>query len=86
MLKKSYNILNNGKNTLIAINVINKKIKDKVSFSRDDNDLILKINGKSEYCYLNLPYSVWHDINNNSCFIVEFGPLGAIAEYDVILD
>lgn len=42
MLKKSYNILNNGKNTLIAINVINKKIKDKVSFSRDDNDLILK--------------------------------------------
>ena len=86
MLKKSYTILNNGKSTLITINVIDKKIKDKVSFSRSDNNLILKINGKSEYCYSNLPYSVWHDINDNRCFIVEFGPLGAIAEHDVILD
>ncbi len=85
MLNKSYNVLNNGKNTLIAINVINKKNNDKVTFSRRDNNLIIKINGKSEYCYSNLPYSVWNDINNNRCFLVEFGPLGAIEEYDLIL-
>jgi len=86
MLNKSYSILNNGKTTLIAINVIDKKKSDKISFSRRDNNLIIKINGKSEYCYSNLPYSVWGDINNNRCFIVEFGPLGAIEEYDIILN
>lgn len=86
MLKKSYTILNNGKNTLIAINVINKQSQDKISFSRSDNNLIIKINGNSEYCYSNLPYSVWYDINNNNCFIVEFGPFGAVEEHNIVLN
>lgn len=85
MINKSYSVLDNGNEVMLTVNVLDIKSDTVLCFERDDNHLLVRYKGKAIARYKNISYNVWDKINSGKCFLVEFGPLGAVKEHDVIL-
>lgn len=85
MINKSYSVLSNGNEMMLTVNVLDIKSDMPLCFERDDNHLLVRYKGKAIARYKDLSYDVWDSINSGQCFLVEFGPLGAVKEHDVVL-
>jgi len=85
MINKSYSIIDNGTDIMLTVNVLDINSNSPLCFERDDNHLLVRSKGKAIARYKDISYNVWERINSGHCFLVEFGPLGAVKEHDIIL-
>lgn len=86
---RSYHIMSH-KNTdikLLAVNAFTEceeEIK-LFKFERNNNSLSFIVNDKFKYIFEDISELYWDDIHKKRLFLVEFGPLSPIAEYEIVL-
>ena len=71
---RSYHIMSH-KNTDIKL----------FKFERNNNSLSFIVNDKFKYIFEDISELYWDDIHKKRLFLVEFGPLSPIAEYEIVL-
>lgn len=82
--KNSYDILRNGKDIILIVNVTSKIIKEN-TFFKYKSHLLLKIDDDIAIQYENIPEDVWKKIIEKKVYFIEFGPLGVISETLILL-